>query len=102
MSSRFMKYAGICLVVLTVPVGCVKEENPRFDQSVVGTMEYRPELQKNVLVGLDAVCYHAPDFDDTGLFPAESFWSVYCRVEKDDPAAGYTDVILNEAPIPFL
>lgn len=98
-----MKYAGICLVVaFTMLVACVKEEIPRFDQSVIGIMEHRPEFQKNVLVGLDSVCYHAPEFDDTALFPAGSFWSVYCRVEKDDPAAGYKDVVLNEVPIPFL
>lgn len=91
-----------CLAVMFLLFGCVGEERPRFDQSVVGYMEYRTDLERNVLIGLDTLSYHAPEFDDLSGYPAGSRWMIYCRVEQDDLQKGYKEVTLNDPPVPFL
>lgn len=94
----------VWLVVLSLVglAACVGRSENMLDQSVLGYMEYRDDIQKNVLIGRDLLSYHAPDFDEQSFFPPGSKWLIYCTADMDNQPEGYKEVTLNGEPLPFI
>lgn len=104
MQRKYFKYSIVIITFwgLLVLSSCVGESKPWRDQSVVGYIEYKQDLQKNVLVGLDSLFYHTPEFDDTGFYPEKSKWIIYGNVDLESQPIGYTEMTLKSFPIQFV
>ncbi|WP_158712840.1 hypothetical protein [Parabacteroides pacaensis] len=100
-NKRYINFllSAVCLLAC---ISCVEETPGIFSQSALGYIEYKQETQQNVLVGLDSFRYHAPEFDDPGMYPAKSRWLIYCKVESADSSAKTKEVFLTYPPIQFL
>lgn len=97
-----LKYIFLLTVALLGLASCVGSSRNEMDQSVLGYMEYRPDIQKNVLIGKDLLAYHAPEFDERSFFPEKSKWLIYCNVDLDRQPADYREVTLKSEPLPFI
>lgn len=96
------KAAWLVVLSLVGLAACVGRSGNEVDQSVLGYMEYRNDIQKNVLIGRDLQAYHAPDFDEQSFFPPGSKWLIYCTADMDNQPEGYREVTLNGEPLPFI
>lgn len=99
---RYMKL-GLCSLLLAgwaLLVSCVEETPDEFSQAALGYIDYKQDVQQKVLRAVDGFTYHAPEFD-ADVFPEQSKWMIYCKVEGVDSTALTKEVRFFAEPIRF-